>query len=327
MADVRKAYGHLGHSPRETLDTRRKYIAVVLLSALIVAFESVAIEAAINIAELSLLIVSAVPSIIGGTILMCIRPGRTVSFGKGLGRKGWAFMALLCAFVAGGVLMWFDAISRIGASKEAILGGGSSEVLFIVLLSAVFLSERLSKWEAVGSFLVLAGVFLVLANAGSLSFSVGLGEAEAILSSLLLAISVVMTTMLLKSKELTPLSGVELFLSGAILLVVGIATGLIEPPSMDGLLVLLGLGLIPSAGLLTYNAGLPKIGASLTSVLFALTGIMTVGAQLLVLLFFPGADIKLPQNIALALLGGAVAFAGVYLLNRPSHADNAGEER
>lgn len=305
------------------MDTRRKYIAIVLMSALIVAFESVAVEAAINIAELSSFIVSAVPPIVGGAILMCIRPGSTVSFGKGLGRTGWAFMALLCAFVAGGVLMWFDAISRIGASKEAILGGGSSEVLFIVLLSAVFLSERLNKWEAVGSILVLAGVFLVLANADSLGFSVGFGEAEAILSSLLLAISVVMTTILLKSKELMPLSGVELFLSGTILLVVGVVTGLIETPSLEGLLILMGLGTIPSAGLLTYNAGLPKIGASLTSVLFALTGIMTVGVQLLVLLVFPSADIKLPQNIALALLGGAVAFAGVYLLNRPPSVDRA----
>jgi hypothetical protein len=42
---------------------------------------------------------------------------------------------------------------------------------------------------------------------------------------------------------------------------------------------------------------------------------MTVGVQLLVLGIFPDADIQLPQSIALAVLGGTVAFAGVYLLN------------
>jgi hypothetical protein len=75
------------------------------------------------------------------------------------------------------------------------------------------------------------------------------------------------------------------------------------------------MGAMPAVGLWTYNAGLPKIGASLTSVLFALSGVMTVGVQLLVLGVFPDADIQLPQSIALAVLGGAVAFAGVYLLN------------
>lgn len=58
-----------------------------------------------------------------------------------------------------------------------------------------------------------------------------------------------------------------------------------------------------------------QIRASLTSVLFALSGVMTVGVQLLVLGVFPDADIQLPQSIGLAVLGGVVAFAGVYLLN------------
>jgi drug/metabolite transporter (DMT)-like permease len=74
--------------------------------------------------------------------------------------------------------------------------------------------------------------------------------------------------------------------------------------------------LFPAVGLLTYNAPLPKIGASLTSVLFALNGIMTVGVQLLVLSVVPDADIMLPKNVVLAVLGGAIAFAGVYLLNK-----------
>jgi len=83
------------------------------------------------------------------------------------------------------------------------------------------------------------------------------------------------------------------------------------------------LGLFPAMGLLTYNAGLPKIGASLTSVLFALNGIMTVGVQLLVLGVFPGANITLPQSVALAVSGGVVAFIGVYLLEKGDSSKNA----
>ncbi len=298
------------------MDVRRTYIGVVLFSALIVAFESVSIEGALNIADIDIFLVSSLPSVIGGALLLAAFPGKSRELARGLGRRGWFSMVLVCAIVAAGVFMWFDAVGRIGASKEAILGGGSSEVLFVVILSAVFLGERLRRWEAVGSLLIIVGVFLVLANAESLSIGVGAGEIEAIMSSLLLAISIIMITALLRTHDLTALSGLELLLSGTMLVLFASVLGIIEWPGLNGVLVLVGLGAFPAIGLWTYNSGLPKIGASLTSVLFALNGIMTVGVQLLVLSVFPRADIQLPQVLALALLGGAVAFIGVYLLNR-----------
>jgi drug/metabolite transporter (DMT)-like permease len=298
------------------LDVRRTYIGVVLASALIVAFESVAVEGALRIADLDIFLVSSMPSIIGGAILLGILPKGSYDCSRGLGRRGWGSMIVLCGIVAAGVFMWFDSVGRIGASKEAILGGGSSEVLFVVLLSAVFLGERLKRWEILGGFLIVIGVFLVLANVDTLSFTFGLGEIEAISSSLLLAISVVMITLLLRNHNLTAISGLELLISGLFLIVLGSFLGLIKWPDINGWLLLVALGIFPAVGLLTYNAGLPKIGASLTSVLFALNGIMTVGVQLLVLFFFPHADIRLPQILGLAVAGGVIAFVGVYLLNR-----------
>jgi drug/metabolite transporter (DMT)-like permease len=180
----------------------------------------------------------------------------------------------------------------------------------------VFLSERLKLLEGIGSVLVIIGVLIVLTNIDSVGFTIGLGEVEAILSSLLLGISVVMATSLLKTHQLTPLSGVELFITGIIVLVFGVAAGLIVLPEPSAWIILVLLGLFPAVGLLAYNAPLPKIGASLTSVLFSLTGIMTVGAQLLILFVVPDADIKLPQSVALAIIGGSIAFVGVYLLNK-----------
>lgn len=296
------------------MDVRTKYIVVVLLSALIVAFETVAIEGALNIADISIFLVSSFPSIVGGLVLLSLRPLGSAAFVKTLGRKGWGSMFILCAIVAVGVLLWFDSVGRIGAGKEALLGGGSSEVLFVVLLSAIFLRERLGRFEAVGGVMIVVGVFLVLADVDTISLDMGLGEVEAILSSFVLGTSVVLTTVLLRRYRLTPFSGLELLLSGLMLLAVGVASGLVTWPDMYGWLILVLIGLFPAAGLLTYNAGLPKIGASMTSVLFALTGIMTVGVQLLVLLVFPDAEIMLPRTVVLAVLGGIVAFAGVYIL-------------
>lgn len=298
------------------MDVRTTYIIVVLTSALIVAFETVAIEGALNIAEIDLLLVSSFPSVVGGLVLLSLRPESSARFAKELGPRGWGYMLVLCAIIAVGILLWFDSVGRIGAGKEALLGGGSSEVLFVVLLSAAFLHERLGRLEAVGGLMIVLGVFLVLADRSALSLDIGLGEAEAIASSLLLGASVILTTVLLKRYELTPFSGFELLLSGVMLVAVAVSYGLADWPDATGWLILLLIGLFPAVGLLTYNAGLPKIGASLTSVLFALTGIMTVGVQLLVLFIFPDADIMLPRSVPLAILGGVVAFAGVYLLKR-----------
>lgn len=299
----------------ERSDIRSLYIAVVLTSALIVAFETVAVEGAVNSAGLEVLLVSSLPMLVGGAILVGFRPVGTARFVRSLGGKGWQFMMCLCGFVALGVILWFDSVHRIGAGKEAILGGGSSEVLFVVLLSAVFLGERLKRLEVVGSVLIVVGVFVVLTNTEDLSLTIGFGELEAIASSLVLGASVVLTAIMLRKHDLAPFSGVELIISGLILMSFGVITGQIQWPDARGLMILVGFGLFPAFGLLTYNAGLPKIGASLTSVLFALTGIMTVGVQLMVLLLFPDVDMILPQNVALAVLGGLVAFVGVYLLN------------
>lgn len=297
------------------MDVRTKYIIVVLLSALIVAFETVAVEGTLNIADVNILLVSSFPSIVGGLVLLSFNPKGAADFARTIGPRGWMSMVLLCAIIAVGVLLWFDSVGRIGAGKEALLGGGSSEVLFVVLLSAFFLRERLGRLEALGGFMIVAGVFLVLADAEALTLTVGFGEVEAILSSLALGASVVLTTALLKKYEmLAAFCGYELLLSGVMLFTACVASGLVEWPDTTGWVILVLIGLFPAAGLLTYNAGLPKIGASLTSVLFALTGVMTVGVQLLVLLMYPDADILLPKSVPIAVLGGAIAFIGVYIL-------------
>jgi len=294
--------------------TRTTYIIVVILSALIIGFESIAVEAALNIAELNIFLVSAIPTLIGGLLLVLVTKRSTSSLIHSLHRRGWISMIVLCVFAALGVLLWFDAVGRIGAGKEALIGGGSSEVLFVILLSAIFLSERLNRWEILGSVMILVGVAIVLLNTESMSFGIGLGEIEAMLSSFFLAVSVIMVTGLLKIHALTPISGLELLIIGAMILLMGISLDLIEWPSAVGWLLMVGLAIFPILGIMTYNAGLPKIGASLTSVLFALCGILTVVLQIIVIAILPDTELILPQNIYLAIAGGVTAFVGVYLV-------------
>lgn len=290
-------------------------MGIVILSAFIVAVESVAVEGALNIVLLDVFIVTGVPSIVGGLILTGIKKDSTVAFVKCLRRKEWAFLIVLSAAAAFGAYFWFDAVGKIGAGKEALLGGGSSEVLFVVLLSAIFLSERLSKWEGFGGALVLFGVFLVLVRPDSLSLSLGIGEVEAILSSFLLASSAVMTAKLLRTHEVAPVSALELIISGIIILVIGLALGMSITAESIGWPLLVALGIFPAVGILTYFHGLKGIGASITSILFALNGIMTLVVQLIIVAVFPH-SLNVPQNLLLAFIGGVIAFIGVYLLNK-----------
>lgn len=292
-------------------------MGIVIFSALIVAVESVAVEGALNIVLLDIFIVTGMPSIVGGLILMGIKKNETTNFIKKMSRQEWLFLFALSSAAAFGAYFWFDAVGKIGAGKEALLGGGSSEVLFVVLLSAIFLSERLTRWEALGGILILIGVFLVLIRAESFSLSIGLGEIEAIASSFLLASSAVMTAKLLRKHDVAPVSSLQLIISGAVILAIGFALGLSLTIGLIGLAILVVLGIFPAMGILTYFYGLKGIGASITSILFALNGIMTLIVQLSVVAIFPESLI-VPKNLALALIGGIIAFFGVYLLNKKS---------
>lgn len=300
------------------MDRKTKYIGIVLFSALVIAYESVAVEIALKTLSLDIFLVGSIPAIIAGFILISFNPRKTAQTVKAINRREWAFISILSISAAIGVILWYDAVGRIGAGKEAILGGGSSEVLFVVVLSAIFLGERLKKLEVLGSVLILLGVFLVLVNKDSLTLTMGVGEMEAIVSSFFLGSSAVMIARVLRDYAVLPISGLELVFSGLILLAIGVLIFPIAWPDAAGWLVMAGLGIFPAISILTYYAGLQAIGASLTSVLFSMSGILTVIAQASILLFVE-IDIQMPENLFLALIGGLIAVIGVYLLNmRPS---------
>ena len=76
---------------------------------------------------------------------------------------------------------------------------------------------------------------------------------------------------------------------------------------------LIAFSLLPLAASLLYVIGLDRIGASLTSTIASSNILFTLFLQLL----FKGLGVKsnLPENILLAVLGGALGLFGIYLVH------------
>src|ERR671914_1684481 len=70
---------------------------------------------------------------------------------------------LASVFLAVGIFTWYDSINRIGASKEVLLAG-PLEIVIIVILARVFLSEKLKKIQVTGIVLALIGFFISIVS-------------------------------------------------------------------------------------------------------------------------------------------------------------------
>jgi hypothetical protein len=76
---------------------------------------------------------------------------------------------------------------------------------------------------------------------------------------------------------------------------------------------LITFSLLPLSAAFLYVVGLNRIGASLTSTIASSNILFTLFLQLL----FQGLGIKsnLPENILLAVIGGALGVFGIYLIH------------
>jgi hypothetical protein len=99
------------------------------------------------------------------------------------------------------------------------------------------------------------------------------------------------------------------------MILVGIlwATGLPEFSPYEWT-VLLAFSLLPLFGSLCYVIGLAKIGASLTSVIASFSILLTIVFQLA--LFGFDVQVILPENVPVAIFGGILGVAGIFLIHR-----------
>jgi drug/metabolite transporter (DMT)-like permease len=147
-----------------------------------------------------------------------------------------------------------------------------------------------------------------------LSTSLTFGDFEAILSAFAFAGGVIAMARLVKRHTSIEVAGASLLISGLILATILIlSTFETSIPTIPVWIYLISFSLLPLAAALLYVEGLDRIGASLTSTIASSNILFTLFLQLL----FKGLGVKsnLPENILLAVIGGALGLFGIYLIH------------
>ena len=328
---------------------------VVFVYAITISVESILIEfLTATFQEISSIILSSISITLAGMMLLAvaffIKKKRILT----LFSKTWKNLTLASFLLAIGIFTWYDAISRIGASKEVLIAG-PLEIVIVVVFARIFLSEKLYRIQIIGIILALIGFLMALASGGgggtaddllldnsstnteinSLSrlTITTVGNIEAIVSAFGFAIGVLFLTKLVSLHSSIEISGASMFISGLIL--VGIMLGFLytpfdissgiesftswqqKPPSINIIIILILFSLLPFFGSLCYLTGLSRVGASITATIGSSSILITVLLQ--TMLKELGIMSNLPQNIFLAILGGVLGFLGIYIIHMHNH--------
>ncbi len=259
--------------------------------------------------------------------------------------KSWKNLILACFLLAIGIFTWYDSISRIGASKEALIAG-PLEIVIIVVLARIFLNENLDRIQVIGIVLALIGFFMAVASdAGDVldddsigtvitspSTLITFGDIEAIFSALGFAIGVLFLTKLVSIHSSIEVAGASMLVSGLILVAFMIGflhesqeilsslsweSSFYQQPLIITIIILLLFSFLPFIGSLCYTTGLSNIGASITATIGSSSILITVLIQ--IILKELGITSNLPENIFLAILGGVLGFLGIYVIHMHTH--------
>ena len=236
---------------------------------------------------------------------------------------------LLFSFL--GIFTWYDAVSKVGASKESLLAG-PIEIIAVLFLARIFLHEKLNKKQLSGVGIALVGFIIVILSDHNISnnngitnvtiievellnFSISFGDIEAIISAISFAIAVFFLAKLSRKYSPLEVSGMCLLLSGLILITVM----LIFTPEVSVNLfmsywyIFIIFSLLPLVGTICYIEGIKRIGASLTSTIASSRILLTLIIQ--ILLTQIGIRNTLPDNVFLALIGGTLGITGIIIIH------------
>jgi drug/metabolite transporter (DMT)-like permease len=254
-------------------------------------------------------------------------------------------LLLASLFLSIGIFTWYDSVNRIGASKEVIVAG-PLEIVIIVLLARIFLSEKLKSIHILGIALALLGFILSIMSDSNIVLDrtlieptlspiidITFGDIEAILSAFGFALGVLFLTKLVSRHSPIEVAASSMLVSGLILigaLILAVLLYEIQQIPIGGnlvlnyniqnnhqiisiVVVLLLFSLLPFIGSLSYSTGLSRIGASLTATIGSSSIIITLAAQ--ISLEKAGFYSNLPDNIFLAVLGSIIGFLGIYIIH------------
>jgi drug/metabolite transporter (DMT)-like permease len=307
---------------------------IVFLFAIILSSESILIEYLTLLLGISPLAISAFSIAISGVLLLLILNFVNNKQTSILSSSIKDFIPA-SIFLSAGIFTWYDAVSRVGASKESLLAG-PIEIVAVLFLARILLHEKLNKKQLLGICIALVGFIIVLLsdhnnigddgnNIGiinvtifaveSLNFSISLGDIEAIISAISFALAVFFLARLSIKYSPLEISGMCLILSGFILIIVM----LLFTPEMSINLFLsywyifIIFSLLPLMGTICYIEGIKRIGASLTSTIASSRILLTLIIQ--IVLTHIGIRNTLPDNIFLALIGGTLGITGIIIIH------------
>jgi len=140
---------------------------IVFIQAIILSIESVIVEFLTEIPGISSLLVAGISIPIAGAILLL---ARTVFLNKKMTVfRSWKLLLSGSIFLAAAVFLWYDSVTRIGASKEGLLAG-PLETVVVLTLAWFFLKEKLRKMQIIGVIIALSG-FLATVLSSSLQLN------------------------------------------------------------------------------------------------------------------------------------------------------------
>jgi drug/metabolite transporter (DMT)-like permease len=288
---------------------------IVFVQAITLSFESIMVELLTEIPGISSLLVAGISIPFAGATLLFIS---TVLSKKITVFNSWKLLLVGSIFLAAAVFLWYDSVTRVGASKEGLLAG-PLETIVVLILAWLLLKEKLRKIQLVGVIIALLGFFATVSSrsldlSSILPFVITFGDFEAILSAFAFAGGVIAMTRLVKRHTSIEVAGASLLISGLILATILIlSTSETSIPTIPEWIYLISFSLLPLAAALLYVVGLNRIGASLTSTIASSNILFTLLLQLL----FKGLGVKsnLPESILLAVIGGALGLFGIYLIH------------
>jgi drug/metabolite transporter (DMT)-like permease len=307
---------------------------IVFLFAVLLSCESILIEYLTLLLGISPLAISAFSIAISGVLLLLI-----LNFVNNR-QTSIVYSSIkdfipVSIFLSAGIFTWYDAVSRVGASKESLLAG-PIEIIAVLFLARILLHEKLNKKQLSGICIALVGFIIVLLSdhnsiddddnyngsinftiiaVESLNFSITFGDIEAIISAISFALAVFFLARLSLKYSPLEISGMSLVLSGFILIIVM----LIFTPEMSINLfmsywyIFIIFSMLPLFGTILYVEGIKRIGASLTSTIASSRILLTLIIQ--IVLTQIGIRNTLPDNIFLALIGGTLGITGIIIIH------------
>lgn len=289
---------------------------VAFAAAFVLSIETIFVESLTAVLQISPLTIAAnsIP-LAGGMLLfivaLIIKDKITVF-------KSWRHLLPGSAFMALGIITWYDSVSRIGASKESTLTG-PLEATVVLFLAWFFLKERLTSVQLIGAMIAIVGIFAAAMSGSALevlSSSLALfsiGDLEAILSAVAFAIAIIFLAKLVGFHSPIQVAGASLLISGLILAAFQL-TYYPEIPTVKEWGFLLLYSLLPLIGALLYSMSLRKVGASITSIITSSAYLMTIMIQLT--LRELGLKTILPENISLLVVGALLGILGISLIHK-----------